>query len=69
MSNLDEQAAIQNDAQNLTAIANMIDLGAEVICRINPEYIEVGNDWSAKRDMAEAIGANILTAIIKEAGV
>lgn len=69
MSNLDEQMAVQVDGQNLVSIANMIDLAAETICRISPDYIEVGNDWSAKRDMAEAIGANILTAIIKEAGV
>lgn len=61
--------ALDESAKNLTIIANMIDLGAETIMQISPDYIDVGNDWAAKRDMAEAIGANILTAIVKQAGV
>ena len=69
MTDLNEQLAVQTDAENLAAVANMIDLATETICRVSPEYIEVGNDWNAKRDIAEAIGANILTAIVKEAGV
>ena len=59
----------ESDAQNLSTIANMIDLSTETLCRVSPDYIEVGNDWNAKRDMAEAIAANILTAILKQAGV
>lgn len=61
--------ATESDAQNLSTIANMIDLSTETLCRVSPDYVEVGNDWKAKRDMAEAIGANILTAILKQAGV
>lgn len=69
MTDLNQQLTLEVDAANLAAVANMIDLATETICRISPEYIEVGNDWQAKRDISEAIGANILTAIIKQAGV
>lgn len=64
-----EQLVAECDAQNLATIANMIDLSTETLCRISSDYVEVGNDWKAKRDMSEAIGANILTAILKQAGV
>ena len=36
--------ATESDAQNLSTIANMIDLSTETLCRVSPDYIEVGND-------------------------
>lgn len=67
--NNESSLGLEDSAQNVAVIANMIDLATESIGQISPDYIEVGNDWQAKRDMSEAIGANILTAIIKQAGV
>lgn len=59
----------QVDAQNVAVIANMIDLSTETVCKISDDYIDVGNEWKAKREVADAIGANLLTAILKQAGV
>lgn len=69
MTDPNAQLIIETDAQNLSIVANMIDLTTETICKIGDEYVNVGNDYQAKRDISESVGANILTAILKEAGV
>lgn len=69
MTDQNSQLVTDADAQNLSVIANMIDLTTETICKVGDDYINVGNDYQAKRDVAESVGANILTAILKEAGV
>lgn len=55
--------------QNTSVIANMIEIAVEVLCKIEPDLIEVGNGEQAKEDLAEAVGAAIYTNIVKEIGV
>lgn len=55
--------------ENTVVVANMIELATEVLTKIDPDVIEVGNDFQAKEELAEAVGAAILTNIIKKAGV
>lgn len=55
--------------QNTTVIANMIEVATEALCKINPDFIEVGNSPEAKEEIAEASGAAIYTNLLKEMGV
>ena len=62
---VDNSVAMQNTA----VIANMIEVAVEVLCKIEPDLIEVGNSQQAKEDLAEAVGAAIYNNILKESGV
>ncbi len=57
------------EMHNTAVIANMIEVAVEVLCKIEPDLIEVGNSNEAKEDLAEAVGAAILANVVKEAGV
>ena len=59
----------QLEMMNTSVIANMIEVAVEVLCKIEPDLIEVGNSEEAKVDLAEGIGASVFAEIIKEAGV
>ena len=56
-------------ASNTCIVANMIELGVEVMCKINPDFIAVGNTTEARDMLAEALGAHLLNNIVKTAGV
>ena len=47
----------------------MIELGVEVMCKINPDYVAVGNTEDAREMLSEALGAHILNNIVRTAGV
>jgi hypothetical protein len=56
-------------ASNTCIVANMIELGVEVMCKINPDYVAVGNTEDAREMLSEALGAHILNNIVRTAGV
>lgn len=56
-------------ATNTCIVGNMIELGVEVMMRIDPSYVCVESNDDAKEALADAIGAHILNSVYKEAGV
>ena len=66
MSELSEHNA---HAGNTCIVCNMIELGVEVMMKIDPSYIYVEQNDAAKEALADALGAHILNNVFKEAGV
>jgi hypothetical protein len=66
MSDLNQQNV---HATNTCIVGNMIELGVEVMMRIDPSYVYVEQNQDAKEALADSIGAHILNSIFKEAGV
>ena len=66
MSELSEHNA---HAGNTCIVGNMIELGVEVMLKIDPSYIYVEQNDAAKEALADALGAHILNNVFKEAGV
>ena len=56
-------------ASNTCVVANMIEVGVEVMCKINPDFISVGNTEDAREMLAESLGAHILNNIVRTSGV
>lgn len=55
-------------AINTCVVGNMIELGVEVMMRIDPSYVCVDQNDLAKEILADAMGAHILNAVFKQAG-
>ncbi len=66
MSELSEH---NTHAGNTCIVGNMIELGVEVMMKIDPSYIYVEQNDAAKEALADALGAHILNNVFKEAGV
>lgn len=56
-------------AANTCIVSNMIELGVEVMLKIDPSLIYIETNDEAKETLADAMGAHILNCVYKEAGV
>lgn len=65
---MSEMNNVNVHASNTCIVANMIELGVEVMRKVNPDYIAVGNTEEAAEMLAEALGAHIHNNIVRTSG-